>query len=90
MLKNAIGIAGVLLTVSIALTPIIKLLSLALALNIASAAVQPFGGEKLSGMAKAAHNWVIGMVVLLMASAVLLILALALVISIGNGINWVR
>lgn len=90
VLKNAIGIAGVLLTVSIALTPIIKLLSLALALNIASAAVQPFGGEKLSGMAKAAHNWVIGMVVLLMASAVLLILALALVISIGNGINWVR
>ncbi|WP_141604278.1 stage III sporulation protein AE [Terrilactibacillus laevilacticus] len=84
LLKNTIGIAGLILLVCLIAFPALKILSLVLIYNIAAALIQPLGGgpiiESLSIMAKSMVYVLASLVIV----SLMFFLALTIIIASGN------
>ncbi|MTT32680.1 stage III sporulation protein AE [Terrilactibacillus sp. BCM23-1] len=84
LLKNTIGIAGLILLVCLIAFPALKILSLVLIYNIAAALIQPLGGgpiiESLSIMAKSMIYVLASLVIV----SLMFFLALTIIIASGN------
>ncbi|MFD2618339.1 stage III sporulation protein AE [Terrilactibacillus laevilacticus] len=84
LLKNTIGIAGLILLVCLIAFPALKILSLVLIYNIAAALIQPLGGgpiiESLTIMAKSMVYVLASLVIV----SLMFFLALTIIIASGN------
>lgn len=85
IIKNSIGVAGILILSGICLAPVIQLFLLMFTVRITTALIQPMGDKRyVDGTAALAHG--IGMLMQALASAlVLFIITLAIMTGVTNG-----
>lgn len=84
VIKNAIGIGGVILIISAVSLPVIKLLSFTVILKFTAAAVQPVADKKFANILDASGTVTGLMTLLVVMSACLFILFTAIVCTVTN------
>lgn len=84
VLKNAIGIVGVIIIIGICIIPVIKLSVLSIMYNIASAVIQPLADEKIVKLLEEISGIFKLLLAILCSVSVLLIIGITLVIRISN------
>ena len=84
VLKNAIGVIGVIIIIGICIMPIIKLATLSIMYSITSAIIQPLADEKIVSLLDEIGGIFKLLLAILCSVAVLLIIGVTLVIKISN------
>lgn len=84
ILKNAVGVVGVIVIIGICITPIIKLLLLMITYYIGSAICQPIADEKIVGLLSQMGDTFKIMLAILCSMSVMLIIGTTLVLKISN------
>ncbi len=84
ILKNAVGIVGVIVVIGICLLPIIKLAILTITYYITSAVIQPIADDKIVSLLSGMGDTFKVLLGMLIAVAVMLIIGITLVIKISN------
>jgi len=84
ILKNAIGIVGVIIIIGICIMPIIKLATLSIMYTLASAVIQPLADEKIVKLLDEMGGVFKLLLAIICAVSVLLIIGVTLVIKISN------
>lgn len=90
LIKNAVGIFGVIAIVMICLLPLVKLLSLILIIKISGALVQPMGDEKMAKCLDSMGNnllLVFGAVIIV---ALMFFLAITMIVAVGSAAMMLR
>ena len=90
LIKNAVGIFGVIVVFLLCLFPLIKLLSLIVVIKISGALVQPMGDEKMSKCLDTMGNnllLVFGAVVIV---ALMFFLAITMIVAVGSAAMMLR
>lgn len=85
ILKNAVGIVGVIVITGICISPIIKLTILTLTYYIASAICEPIADKKIIGLLQSMGDTFKTLLAIMFCVALLLIIGFTLVIRISNG-----
>ncbi|MGI6727805.1 MAG: stage III sporulation protein AE [Anaerovoracaceae bacterium] len=86
IIKNGIGIFGLLIIIALIAVPLIKLLAIALIYKITAALVEPIGNKVISDCLNELGNTVITLGVILFLGALLFIIFIAILISVGAAI----
>ena len=81
ILKNAIGLIGVIIVIGICITPIIKIATMCIMYSLASAVVQPIADDKIVKVLDEMGGVLLG---ILCSLSVMLIVGITLVIKISN------
>lgn len=84
ILKNAVGIVGVIVVIGICLMPIIKLAILTITYYVTSAVIQPIADDKIVSLLSGMGDTFKVLLGMLIAVAVMLIIGITLVIKISN------
>ena len=84
ILKNAVGIVGVIVVVGICVIPIIKLAILTITYYIASAVCQPIADDKIVSVLSGMGDTFKVLLAMLISISVMLIIGITLVIKISN------
>ena len=84
ILKNAVGVVGVIVIIGICITPIIKLVLLMITYYLGSAICQPIADEKIVGLLSQMGDTFKVMLAILCSLSVMLIIGTTLVIKISN------
>ena len=84
LIKNSVGIFGVITVGLLCLTPIIKLLSLVFMLKITGALIQPMGDEKMAKCLDAMGNTLLLVLGALLTVALMFFLAITMIIAAGS------
>ena len=84
ILKNAIGMVGVIVIISISIMPIIKIGTLSIIYNLASAVIQPIADEKIVKLLEEMGGVFKLLLGILCALSVLLIIGTTMVVKISN------
>ena len=84
ILKNAIGIVGVIIIIGICIIPIIKLATLSIMYSISSAIIEPIADEKIVKLLEEMGGVFKILLAILCSVSVLLIIGVTLVIKISN------
>lgn len=84
LIKNAVGLSGILLLLGIVLTPIIKIVVFSLAIKLASAATQPIADSRISNFLSAIGKSLSMLTACLIGTAFMYLISLALFIMTGN------
>lgn len=84
LMKNAVGIAGVLLIVMIVVIPLVKIITIAFIYKLAGAVIQPVGEEKISDCLNGLGNSLITVFGAVAMVGLLFFFALAIVVGLGN------
>lgn len=84
ILKNAIGVVGVIIIIGICIMPVIKLATLSIMYSIASAIIEPLADSKIVKLLDEMGGIFKLLLAILSAVAVLLIIGAAIVIKISN------
>lgn len=84
ILKNAVGIVGVIVIIGICVTPIIKLTILMLAYYITSAVCQPIADDKIVSLLGQIGDTFKILLAILISISIMLIIGVTLVINISN------
>lgn len=84
LIKNAVGLSGILLLLGIVLTPIIKIVVFSLAIKLASAVTQPVGDSRISNFLTAIGKSFSMLVACLIGVSFMYLVSLALFIMTGN------
>lgn len=84
VLKNALGVVGVIIIIGICITPIIKLVLLMITYYLGSAICQPIADEKIVGLLSQMGDTFKVMLAILCSLSVMLIIGTTLVIKISN------
>ncbi len=84
LVKNAVGIAGVLILVMLCAFPAIKILALALIYNLAGAMMQPLGESPIVGSLQVIGKSLIYVFAALAAVGLMFFFALTIIITTGN------
>lgn len=84
ILKNAIGIVGVIIIIGICIAPIIKLATLSIMYNIASSVIEPLADNKIVKLLDEMGGVFKLLLAILCSVSVLLIIGITLVIKISN------
>lgn len=84
LIKNAVGIFGVVAIISICALPLIKLLSLIIVIKIAGALVQPMGDEKMAKCLDGMGNNLLLLFGAVLTVALMLFLAITMIIGAGS------
>lgn len=90
LLKNAVGIFGVIAVFLICVFPIIKLLSLILVIKISGALVQPLGDEKMAKCLDAMGNNLLLVFGAVLTVALMFFLAITMIIAAGSAAMMLR
>lgn len=85
ILKNAVGVIGILVIVGICVTPIIKLILLSFTYYIASCVCQPIADEKTVSLLDSIGDTFKILLAILFCITVMLIVGLTIVIKVSNG-----
>lgn len=84
ILKNAVGIVGVIVVIGICLMPIIKLAILTITYYVTSAVIQPIADDKIVSLLSGMGDTFKVLLGMLIAVAVMLIIGITLVVKISN------
>ncbi|MGI6752523.1 MAG: stage III sporulation protein AE [Anaerovoracaceae bacterium] len=84
IIKNAIGIVGLLAILSLLLIPLLKLMAIALIYKVAAVLIEPIGNQIISDCLNEVGNTVIIMGVVVLLSAILFLIFLTILISMGT------
>lgn len=84
ILKNAIGIVGVIIVIGICISPIIKLATLTIVYNLASAVIQPIADDKIVKLLGEMGGIFKLLLAILCSISVMLIIGVTLVVKISN------
>lgn len=84
ILKNAVGIVGVIVVIGICIVPIIKLAILTITYYIASAVCQPIADDKIVSLLSGMGDTFKVLLAMLISVSVMLIIGITLVIKISN------
>jgi len=84
LLKNAVGIFGVLVIVLLCILPVIKLISLILIIKVTGALVEPMGDEKMAKCLDGIGNNLLLVFGALLTVALMLFLAITMIIGAGS------
>lgn len=84
ILKNAVGIVGVIIIIGICLLPIIKLASFSIMYSLASATIEPLADEKIVKLLGEMSDVFKLLLAIICSVSVLLIIGVTLVIKISN------
>jgi len=84
LIKNAVGLSGILLLLGIVLAPIVKIVVFSLALKLAAAITQPIGDTRVSDFLTAMNKSFGMLVACLLGVAFMYLVILALLIMTGN------
>ena len=90
ILKNAVGFVGVIIIIGICITPIIKLATLSIMYNIASAVIEPLADTKIVKLLDEMGGIFKLLLAILCSVSVLLIIGITLVIKMSNIRNDVQ
>lgn len=90
LLKNAVGIFGVIVVFMICIFPLIKLLSLILVIKISGALVQPMGDEKMAKCLDSMGNNLLLVFGAVLTVALMFFLAIAMIIAVGSAAMMLR
>jgi len=86
MIKNGVGVVGLLIIVSLMLIPLIKLLAAALIYKVLAIVLEPISGKRISDCVDDIGNSVITLSVILILTGILFFIFLAVLISVGRAV----
>lgn len=86
VIKNSIGVFGLIIIIAMMAVPLLKLLAVALIYKITAALVEPIGNKVISDCLNEMGNTVITMGVIVFLGAILFIIFLSIIISIGSAV----
>lgn len=84
ILKNAVGIVGVIIIIGICLLPIIKLTTFSIMYSLASATIEPLADEKIVKLLEEMSSVFKLLLAIICSVSALLIIGVTLVIKISN------
>ncbi|WP_067728097.1 stage III sporulation protein AE [Oceanobacillus damuensis] len=84
ILKNAVGMAGLLIVLFIVLFPAIKIAAIALIYKLAAAALQPIGGGPVISTLNTISNYILYILACLLAVSLMFLLAIVIIVSASN------
>lgn len=84
ILKNAVGVVGVIIIIGICVMPIIKIATLSIIYNLASAVVQPIADEKIVKLLEEMGGVFKVLLGILCSLSIMLIIGITLVVKISN------
>lgn len=90
LLKNAIGIFGVIVIFMICVFPLVKLLSLILVIKISGALVQPLGDEKMAKCLDSMGNNLLLVFGAVLTVALMFFLAITMILAVGSTAMMLR
>lgn len=88
IIKNGIGIFGVLIILTLLCIPMLKILAVALVFKVTAVIIEPIGSKNISDCLSDVGNTVITLAVILFLAAMMFIVFLAVIIGIGGGSLW--
>ena len=88
IIKNGIGIFGLLIILTLLIVPLIKILAVALVFKISAVVIEPIGNKTISDCVNEVGNTVITLAIILFLVAMMFIIFLSVIIGIGGGSLW--
>lgn len=84
LIKNAVGVFGVIVIVTICLLPIVKVFALVAVMKLTGALVQPMGDEKMSRCLTSIGNHLLLVAGALLTVALMFFLAVTMIVGVGS------
>ncbi len=88
IIKNGVGIFGMIILLTLLIIPLIKIMAVALIFKITSVVVEPIGNKTVSDCLNEVGNTVITLAIILFLCAMMFMIFLAIIIGIGGGSLW--
>ncbi|MCQ4635890.1 stage III sporulation protein AE [Anaerovorax odorimutans] len=88
VIKNGIGVLGIIIILCLLTVPVIKILAIAVIYKITSILVGPIGSKQIAGSLDEMGSAVITMAVILFLCALMFLIFLTIIIGIGGGTLW--
>ena len=85
IIKNGIGIFGLLIILTLLIVPMIKILAVALVFKISAVVIEPIGNKTISDCLNEVGNTAITLAIILFLVAMMFIIFLSVIIGIGGG-----
>jgi stage III sporulation protein AE len=85
IIKNGIGIFGLLIILTLLIVPMIKILAVALVFKLSAVVIEPIGNKTISDCLNEVGNTVITLAIILFLVAMMFIIFLSVIIGIGGG-----
>lgn len=84
LVKNAVGLAGVVILLFLCAFPAVKVMTLAIIFNVSAAVMQPLGDSPITGCLQAIGRTLTFMVAALMSVGLMFFLAVTIILTAGN------
>lgn len=88
LVKNAVGIVGIMLIVSLLLIPVLKLISIAVIYKITAIATEPISSKNISESLNELGTAAVTMTVVLGLGALMFLIFITILIGMGGGALW--
>lgn len=88
IIKNGIGIFGLIILLTLLIIPLLKILAVALIFKVTAVVIEPIGNKTVSDCVNEVGNTVITLAIILFLCALMFMIFLAIIIGIGGGSLW--
>ncbi|MEL7655987.1 MAG: stage III sporulation protein AE, partial [Bacillota bacterium] len=88
IIKNGIGIFGLIIILTLLIIPMIKILAVAFVFKLTAVVIEPIGNKTISDCLNEVGNTVITLAIILFLAAMMFVIFLAIIIGIGGGSLW--
>lgn len=88
IIKNGVGIFGLIIILTLLIVPLIKILVVAIIYKITAIVIEPIGNKTISDCLNEVGNTVITLAVILFLGATMFLIFLTIIIGIGGGSLW--
>ena len=88
VIKNGVGIFGLIIVITLLVIPMVKILAVALVFKVSAVVIEPIGNKAISDGLNEVGNTVITLAIILMLAAMMFIIFLSVIIGIGGGSLW--
>lgn len=85
IIKNGIGIFGLIIILTLLIIPMIKILAVALVFKVTAVIIEPIGNKTISDCVNEVGNTVITLAIILFLVAMMFVIFLSVIIGIGGG-----
>lgn len=88
LIKNAVGITGMIIILSMLIMPVVKLLSIAVIYKITAIAAEPISNRNISDSLNEIGNAAVTMTVVLSIGAMMFLIFITIIMGMGGGGTW--
>ncbi|MGI6731266.1 MAG: stage III sporulation protein AE [Anaerovoracaceae bacterium] len=88
LIKNGVGIFGLLIIITLLIVPMLKILAIALVFKVTAIIIEPIGTKTISDCLSEVGSTVITLAVILLLGAIMFLIFLTIIIGIGGGSLW--